>query len=347
MFRGVRFIPRAWARRGAFTTSSGDKSKKQSIYSIVFYRALRVARIVGVSYGIYQVGYRNGLTDYLDEPEEQQRGLVVAVLSMSNATDVFEKDSTETMRVSDIAQKVLDTAKMIALEDVSAVKAEIAKVGEPGQADLKEQLEAAQTAVRKLSGQWNFYVTNSEDVNAFVTDILPKSIFVNVGLLRKIDPSVDELAMILAHELSHVIHDHNKGRSFAQGAVYVVQLVLFALVDPTGQASFIFDIVMSKLVEVLMATHSRNNEEEADMTGVRIMSKACFNAVEGSNVFIKLGELGSKNKSASWLDTHPSTETRAKYVKEAMALHQPSLDCLQMRKDLIRSRNWHQQHSIA
>ncbi|CAM9250726.1 unnamed protein product, partial [Ectocarpus fasciculatus] len=290
--------------RRLFSSTGAAEKKTQKTSTAILIRGLRVVRVLVVSYGIYQVGYRNGLTDYLEHPEEQQRGLVAAVLSMSNATEVLKPRSPEVERVSDIAKKVLEAAKEIAVDDLKLLKEEVAKMTKEDQASVKEQVDEAEVIIRRLSGNWNFFVTNSTDVNAFVTDIMPKSIFVNKGLLDRIDPTADELAMILAHELSHVILDHNKERSFAQGAIYAVQLVLFALVDPTGHASLIFDFVVGKLVDVLLATHSRSNEEEADMSGVKIMSKACFNAVEGSNIFLKLGALG-ESRSTSWLDTHP------------------------------------------
>jgi Zn-dependent protease with chaperone function len=328
------------ATAGAAATAA-PRTTKQTL-TILLIRAFRVARIVMVSYGIYQIGYRNGLTDYLEQPEEQQKGLIAAVLSMSNSKDVLEENDPASKRVSAIAAHVLNTAKIIALEDLQVLLVEADKLKESNKTEIAamtEQVAVQKVVVSRMSGNWSFFVTDSKDVNAFVTDILPKSIFVNKGLLDKINPTTDELAMILSHELSHVIHDHNKERSFAQGAIFVTQLVLFALVDPTGQASMFFDFVMAKIVDVLLATHSRSNEEEADLTGVKIMSRACYDAVEGSNVFIKLAALG-ESTSASWLDTHPSSALRAKYIKEATAQHNPHADCLQMKQDLKLSRRY-------
>lgn len=342
MFNKARRIVPKWFRRHLFSSAASgpEAARPRSAATKIFFRTLRVARVVGVSYGIYQVGYRNGLTDYLEHPEEQQRGLIEAVLSMSNSTDVLDQDSAESKFVTAIAQRVLDTARLIAKEELEIIESEVAKAGKEDLALMKEKRDEAHVAVRRLAGNWNFFVTDSSEVNAFVTDILPKSIFINVGLLQTVKPTVDELAMILAHELSHVIHDHNKERSLAQAVIYAVQLVLFALVDPTGQASLLFDFVMGKVVEILIATHSRANEEEADLTGVKIMSRACYNAVEGSNIFIKLGALRPADKSKSWTDTHPSSETRAKYIKEAIELHAPSADCREIKNDLWLSKKY-------
>ena len=345
-------IPTCVSRRLFFSSATGSANgnvnkKKKSLFTTIIIRAFRIARVVVVSYGIYQIGYRNGLTDYLEHPEEQQKGLVAAVLSMSNSTKVLEANDPHSTKVHEVAQRILNTARIIAEEDVRGLESEESKVlnSQNNQEDTRGKLEEARVVLRRMSGNWNFFVTDSDEVNAFVTVIMPKAIFVNQGLLTKLEPNTDELAMILAHELSHVIHDHNRERSFAQAAIYIFQLVLFALVDPTGQSSMLFDFVMSKLIDVMLATHSRTNEEEADMTGVKIMSKACFDVIEGSNIFLKLAGLSNSQSSTSWLDTHPNSELRAQYIKEAYELHHPSADCIEMKKNLMKSRQFLKSHS--
>merc|ERR1712232_807947 len=54
----------------------------------------------------------------------------------------------------------------------------------------------------------------------------------------------EQLAMLLAHELSHVIHDHAEDMTTILALATGLQLVLLACVDPTGLGSLIIELCM-------------------------------------------------------------------------------------------------------
>ena len=78
----------------------------------------------------------------------------------------------------------------------------------PEPEDVAEKRETLTKALGRLRGTWHYVVTNSDVPNAFVTPYCPRRIFVTEGLLKKLQLTDDELAFIMGHELSHVVHDH-------------------------------------------------------------------------------------------------------------------------------------------
>ena len=48
--------------------------------------------------------------------------------------------------------------------------------------------------------------------NAFVSEMLPQRVFVTTGLFDQFVTNDDELAMIMGHELSHLVLGHGKER---------------------------------------------------------------------------------------------------------------------------------------
>ena len=79
--------------------------------------------------------------------------------------------------------------------------------------ELKETDEELKKAVdirKRIGGhKWQYIVTDSNQVNAFVTEMLPKRIFINMAFYEQLNPSDDELAMVLGKlslkELQHYV----------------------------------------------------------------------------------------------------------------------------------------------
>jgi len=72
-----------------------------------------------------------------------------------------------------------------------------------------------------MKGDWHYIVTTAPDVNAFVTDLCPHRIFVHEGLLKECTPTDDELALILGHEISHLIYGHSEEDSQYRGTSHM------------------------------------------------------------------------------------------------------------------------------
>ena len=68
--------------------------------------------------------------------------------------------------------------------------------------------------------------------NAFVSEMLPQKIFVTTGLFDKFVKNDDELAMILGHEVSHLIEGHFSASSYIESLIRGVEIFVLML-DPT------------------------------------------------------------------------------------------------------------------
>ena len=60
------------------------------------------------------------------------------------------------------------------------------------------------------------------------------------------------------------------------------------MVDATGLTSFLFDYMVGKLSHMVLAARSRECELEADVLGLKIAARACFNVEKGITVMEKL-----------------------------------------------------------
>jgi predicted Zn-dependent protease len=198
--------------------------------------------------------------------------------------------------------------------------------------ELQVEKEKWEAAVGRLTGNWEFIVTDSKVPNAFVTDICPRKIFVNEGLLTSVHPTDDELALILGHEVSHVIAHHTDTRAQLKRFLTTFQLVLLVMIDPTGVFSFVVDLLESQVFKYIEASHMRSEESEADELGIQITAAACFDTQKASEIFGKLASLEEKIKSdlgifgtqSSWNSSHPITEERYRHMYELSAVHNAS-----------------------
>jgi Zn-dependent protease with chaperone function len=70
-------------------------------------------------------------------------------------------------------------------------------------------------------------------------------VFVKEGLLRSLSPSDDELAVVLAHEVAHVVLGHTGSNldssNHMQALLLSAQLVLLSAIDLTGVLSFLLE----------------------------------------------------------------------------------------------------------
>jgi len=68
-------------------------------------------------------------------------------------------------------------------------------------------------ARRHMEGPWRFVLIPSSMPNAFVSEILPHRIFITTSMFETFVSSQDELALVLGHEISHLILGHSSERN--------------------------------------------------------------------------------------------------------------------------------------
>ena len=166
--------------------------------------------------------------------------------------------------------------------------------------------------------EWDFMVVDSRTVNAFA---LPGGkVAIYKGLFKIIDNDA-ELAMVVAHEMGHVIARHSAERIthsiIQQGLGKGLEIALDA-----KNVSRKTDIVnaygtLSQLGVNL--PYSRTQEYEADTIGLILIAKAGYSPAAAINFFRKLDRISKGQKLWAFFSTHPLTEDRINNLKEKLS----------------------------
>lgn len=159
--------------------------------------------------------------------------------------------------------------------------------------------------VSDTSIKFVFKVIKNDEINAFA---LPGGyVVIHSGLLQKAE-SPDEVAGVLAHEISHVTKRHHiRGIFNKVGSFYVIGMFL-------GDLTIVGHILdAATLLESL--NFSRDFETEADKEGLKLAMASGYSA-EGFASFFK--KLQSENKLDSdmlkYVSTHPNSEDRIETI---------------------------------
>lgn len=138
--------------------------------------------------------------------------------------------------------------------------------------------------------KFTFFMVNDDSVNAFA---LPGGfIGVNYGLVKDTN-NEDELAAVLAHEISHVTQHHfsrtyeaNKHSDLPIIAALLAAIILGSHGNgDAGQAAL---LTAAGATAHHQLSVSRHHEEEADRMGIQLMSKAGYNPEMMADFFQKL-----------------------------------------------------------
>ena len=151
-------------------------------------------------------------------------------------------------------------------------------------------------------------VVRSDVVNAFA---LPGGyIVVFTGLMKKAD-SGEEVAGVMGHELNHVLQRHGLERIVKQlGLVAVVSIVL-------GDHQGLSGMMKQLGVELLTLKFGREQETEADLTGLQLLHRA---KIDPSGMIRFFEQLSVKDEGRTeWLSTHPMSGARAERLKAELA----------------------------
>mmetsp|Transcript_11897 Transcript_11897/g.27790 ORF Transcript_11897/g.27790 Transcript_11897/m.27790 type:complete len:439 (+) Transcript_11897:167-1483(+) len=160
---------------------------------------------------------------------------------------------------------------------------------------------------------WSYVLISSPIPNAFVSEMLPQKIFITTGLFDKFVNNDDELALILGHEISHLIMGHLSVSSLYESIIRGAEILVLML-DPTeGLLSLGIASFLSKTREAVVASFSRTHEVEADELGCRLAAMACYDTRRGVEVFRKMQEEAVRTGNASnqnMMSSHPPSQER-------------------------------------
>jgi len=180
-------------------------------------------------------------------------------------------------------------------------------------------LEHVEGTYLQGSQNWSYVLIPSPVPNAFVSEMLPQKIFITTGLFEKFVNNDDELAMILGHEVSHLIMGHFSASSYIESLIRGIEIFVLML-DPTeGLLSLGIAGFLSSGREALVAAFSRTHEVEADELGCKLAAMSCYDTRRGIEVYRKMQVEAVKDGSVSkqnLMSSHPSSQERYNALRQ-------------------------------
>jgi len=162
--------------------------------------------------------------------------------------------------------------------------------------------------------EYQFYVVRQDVYNAFATPA--GHIFIYSGLLAAME-SEEELAGILAHEISHVVSRHISEkieRSKNVNKLMLAGMIAGILLGAAGAGDAGSALLMGSAAgaQTLMLAYSRADENEADQLGLNTLYKAGY---RGEGMVTMFEKIRSKQwfgaeEIPTYVMTHPAVESR-------------------------------------
>jgi predicted Zn-dependent protease len=173
--------------------------------------------------------------------------------------------------------------------------------------EITERLVGQAVKMRPDSAQWQWSVQVIDDpktVNAWCMAGGRMAIY--TGLITKIDPTDDELAQVMGHEIAHALANHTAERMSTAMAANAGIIAAGMLSDNPGQT---MALAAAAATVAIKLPNSRASENEADQIGIELAAKAGYDPRAAITLWQKMAKAGG-GAPPEFLSTHPSDETR-------------------------------------
>ena len=158
--------------------------------------------------------------------------------------------------------------------------------------------------------QWETRVVASPEQNAYC---LPGGKIVVYDGILPVCQNEAGLAVVMSHEVAHVLARHGGERMSQQTAVNGVQTAVgFVMRNQEQVSQDIFNKAygMATTYGVILP-YSRKHESEADQIGLMLMARAGYDPAEAPRFWTRFAAANSGEKPAEFLSTHPADSRRA------------------------------------
>jgi predicted Zn-dependent protease len=171
---------------------------------------------------------------------------------------------------------------------------------------------------------FTFFIVRSRDINAFAT--LGGYVGMNAGLMMTAQRE-DEVAAVMAHEISHVTQRHVlRGAERAKKDALPLALAMLGAVIAAQQADNSQDASQAAviggmaLMQQRQINYTRSNEHEADRIGIHTLARAGYDPLAMADFFARM-ERAMRGNQGGWqapeyLRTHPMSTTRISEAKD-------------------------------
>lgn len=172
---------------------------------------------------------------------------------------------------------------------------------------ITERLVAQAIVMRPDSADWEWSVAVIDDpdtVNAWCMAGGRMAIY--TGLIGQIEPSDDEIAQVMGHEIGHALANHTAEKMSVAMASSIGVVAVGIAADNKGAA-----MTGAAAAAALAVTlpNSRTAETEADRIGIELAAKAGYDPAAAVTLWRKMNNLPG-GQPPQFLSTHPNPENR-------------------------------------
>lgn len=164
-------------------------------------------------------------------------------------------------------------------------------------------------AVRKRpetkSWDWTIRVIDEDQVNAWAMAGGKMALY--TGLVDKIEPSDDELAQVLGHEIAHALAKHTSEK---MSIALVNQLGVGIVAAASGNAAATQAAAVAAQLAIGLP-YSRSAESEADEIGLELAARAGYDPRAAASLWKKMAAASGGQTPPEILSTHPDPRRRA------------------------------------
>ena len=185
---------------------------------------------------------------------------------------------------------------------------------------IATRLEQQTRVFRADASAWNWEVNiiASNELNAFC---MPGGkIMVYTGLIRQLQLSDAEIAIVLGHEIAHALREHSReqvSQAMAARTAIGISAAFFGLGE--GSAS-----VANAGYDALIATRfSRTDEDEADRIGLELTARAGYDPHAGASLWQKMISARQGSRPPLFLSSHPAEASRVQTIEALLPTVMP------------------------
>jgi predicted Zn-dependent protease len=252
----------------------------------------------------------------------RQIAVVALTASVAAACATSPTGRRQLMLVSE--DQAISASRQAYVQDMSKLRAEGKLVTDPKVLArverITERLVAQAVIMRPDSARWDWSVEVIDEpktVNAWCMAGGRMAVF--TGLILKVDPTDDELAQVMGHEIAHALANHTAEKMSVSIASQVGVLAAGVASDRPGQTMAMAAAAAAFAVSL---PNSRAAEAEADRIGIELAAKAGYDPRAAATLWQKMAAVGGSSPPA-FLSTHPGPEQRQQKLAQLAPKMQP------------------------
>lgn len=241
--------------------------------------------------------------------------LMLLFLTLVSACATSPTGRRQLMLVSE--QQAISASREAYLETMTPLKKEGKLNTDPRLEQRVEKitgrLVAQAVKMRPNSANWEWSVGVIDDpemVNAWCMAGGRMAIY--TGLISKVDPTDDELAQVMGHEIAHALANHTAEKMSIAMATQIGVLAAGVSSDNPGLAMSGAAVAATLAIGL---PNSRTAESEADQIGIELAARAGYDPNAAASLWQKMAKLGG-SRTPEFLSTHPAPENRMQRLNE-------------------------------